>query len=389
MAVTAEDRWAEARHIVRNRWPYFQPLMIRMRFVPDNRIQTCGVNRKLVLVYNEAYINSLSLDEVVFALWHEINHVLSTFSYGELIPSPSFAHTLNIASDLEINSRARMERMKLPPNVYLPERYNFPPNRTTGEYLDLLQQNPPNENSEDCLGCGSCWVPSEIDEEISAEHGASEIEVEAARVSTARSVLEHATYGRAAGSLVEWAKAKLSPPSSVWKQLLRYSIQSHVSYRKGRDEATYGKPHRRAFIDRSSVILPGRLARDPDVSIAIDTSGSMSTDLLAESLGIVASILDQNQIQKVMLLQADAEVQSCEVVSRERLLQPFAVKGRGGTSFVPVIEKLEEERKTGMLLYFTDGYGQFPAKPPRFPVIWALIGTHCPSPPWGRTVRIQ
>jgi predicted metal-dependent peptidase len=64
------------------------------------------------------------------------------------------------------------------------------------------------------------------------------------------------------------------------------------------------------------------------------------------------------------------------------------VTGRGGTSFVPVVEEIE---KLGLdipcLVYLTDGYGTFPDSPPDYEVLWIM--TTDQKAPFGEIVRME
>lgn len=66
-------------------------------------------------------------------------------------------------------------------------------------------------------------------------------------------------------------------------------------------------------------------------------------------------------------------------------------RGRGGTSFVPVFEWIEEKMKNGMrpdaLFFFTDLCGDFPDKAPSYPVAWLAFDRDL-KPPFGQVIRV-
>ncbi len=116
--------------------------------------------------------------------------------------------------------------------------------------------------------------------------------------------------------------------------------------------------------------------------IAIDTSGSCSREMVERFLAVIRRILMQreNFFRKmdIHIIQCDAAVRDhVEIHSPEdwlRYLTHLTIKGRGGTSFVPVfrlIEKLQGQGKLKELkglLYFTDGDGIYPKKAPPYEV---------------------
>lgn len=112
------------------------------------------------------------------------------------------------------------------------------------------------------------------------------------------------------------------------------------------------------------------------VAIAIDTSGSMSTQELGRVLAEV-KVFRETFHSPVIVLEVDAEIQ------RIREYDPFepfleashvALMGRGGTDTCPVFEWLQTEAASSVrgLIYITDGYACFPEKAPDIPVIWLL-----------------
>ena len=60
-------------------------------------------------------------------------------------------------------------------------------------------------------------------------------------------------------------------------------------------------------------------------------------------------------------------------------MQSFEVFGGGGTDFRPAFEYISQLQSEGELrnlkgmLYFTDGYGQFPAKAPAYDVAFVFV----------------
>jgi predicted metal-dependent peptidase len=64
------------------------------------------------------------------------------------------------------------------------------------------------------------------------------------------------------------------------------------------------------------------------------------------------------------------------------------LKGGGGTSFVPVMDHLREKKPdVDVLIYFTDGYGDF-GTDPGFDVIWVINNMHV-TPPYGKVIRVE
>lgn len=132
--------------------------------------------------------------------------------------------------------------------------------------------------------------------------------------------------------------------------------------------------------------------------IAIDTSGSVQGDVVQSFLQRTCNVLRQSgsftsQVE-IYLIQCDAEVQSAEHLTSldqlDELIPRLKLRGFGGTDFRPVftyVDKLLEEKKLmnlNGLLYFTDGVGTYPEKPPVYKTAFIFnrddhISPHVPS----------
>lgn len=114
--------------------------------------------------------------------------------------------------------------------------------------------------------------------------------------------------------------------------------------------------------------------------IAIDTSASCKDGLVQKFLNQTAGMLSDEQgffkRMEVHILECDDRVQQDILIrSREEMesySKSFSLKGGYGTDFRPVFREVERMERSGELtglrglLYFTDGYGEYPEKPTRY-----------------------
>ena len=114
--------------------------------------------------------------------------------------------------------------------------------------------------------------------------------------------------------------------------------------------------------------------------IAIDTSGSVSGELVQKFIQKTYNILEQqeNYFKKINIhiIQCDAKIrEDKKITSKEEFdeyLDTMTLTGFGGTDFRPVFEYVDELIKNREfvnlkgLIYFTDGYGTFPEKMPAY-----------------------
>ncbi len=95
-------------------------------------------------------------------------------------------------------------------------------------------------------------------------------------------------------------------------------------------------------------------------------------------------------------MQADSEVTSDEIVTAAELLtQEVAIRGRGGTSFIPALGRLIEEARRKVerfsVVYLTDLEGMLPrSRDARaLDVLWVVPRKPRRKPPFGTVVLMR
>ena len=139
--------------------------------------------------------------------------------------------------------------------------------------------------------------------------------------------------------------------------------------------------------------------------IAIDTSASCSGSAVGKFLRRTYDILKDAESFftkiNVHIVQCDSQVQQDTRIACQEELEDFLGKGRlaggGATDFRPVFAYVEQLREQGEfenlkgLIYFTDGYGVYPERPPEYQVIFAFLEEDenlAPVPPWSMKVVV-
>ena len=136
-----------------------------------------------------------------------------------------------------------------------------------------------------------------------------------------------------------------------------------------------------------------------DFVIVIDTSMSCKGELVRKFLEETYSVLSESESFfrriHVHILQCDEKIQSDVVIENAMQLKEymshFTVKGGGGTDFRPAfayVEQLMRAKKFTKLrglIYFTDGYGIYPAKMPPYETAFVFMKEDYQDidvPPW-------
>ena len=140
--------------------------------------------------------------------------------------------------------------------------------------------------------------------------------------------------------------------------------------------------------------------------IAIDTSGSTSGELVQRFVQKTYNILKSTEsfFSKINLhiIQCDADIQEDKTIACQEdfdeYLKTMQIRGLGGTDFRPVFQYVEQLRQnkefTNLkgLIYFTDGYGAFPAKKPDYDTAFVFVDDEYNNPvvpPWAIKLILQ
>jgi len=180
---------------------------------------------------------------------------------------------------------------------------------------------------------------------------------------------------KAMGKLPQQLNRALSSvlePKVDWRE----QIQALFARKIGSGTFDWRRPDRR-LITRD-IYAPGRSGFGAGtVVVGIDTSGSIGSKELDMFMAEMAGILEDVRPKRLVIMWCDAKVHRVDEAEEASDLITIRAKGApggGGTNFIPVFDRIEEEGLAPeALVYLTDGVGSFPAKAPAYPVIWGNI----------------
>ena len=393
------DELAKASKDLMLKEPFYGLFLIMLNKQWNNQaVPTAGVSRQGInyqLYINENFWNKLNTNQHIGLLKHELLHIafFHITDYDHLTDK----EIANIAMDIEINQY--IDKDLLPPGPQLPESYpelKLEPKKGTQYYYDKLMQgkqagNCPNLNAMLAAGAMGIPMPGEGNQpgggqmvKIRAK-GGGEMEVQLPDHSTwgefedldeatkkliktqtghiLSEVADQVTKSRGTvpGEMAEILKkiTVIEEPKFNWRGYLRRFVGGST---KTFTKMSKSKPN---FRFQENPGMKHKTRRK--ILVAIDTSGSVSTNELNEFLG------EMNHIHRtgteIMVIQCDSAISHMEKFDPKKDLE---IHGRGGTSFTPVTDYYDENfRKYNCLIYLTDGEAPAPDKC-RGPVLWVM-----------------
>jgi predicted metal-dependent peptidase len=341
------------------RSPFFGTLVMTTPLVETRDVPTAATDMKRIY-WNPDFFASLTIDEAIFVLMHEIMHIIHLHGLRRGTRNPEL---WNVACDYAINHSLKTNGMTMPKMGLLDEQYA---GMSADAIYEMLKKQGGSGGKSPLEGD---LLPAPLGDE--AAKIATEVRGRVAQAVTA---------GRLAGNMpadLEREINALLHPQLPWRELLRHYMTARV-----RDRQDWGKRNKRF----SSVILPTRSGRRMDkIGCIIDTSGSISREIM-DTLGNEVQAISADVGAKVIHVKFADTRTAHEQRFHDGEPMVLAPRGGGGTDMrVPLAEFAAEPPNVCVLL--TDGYTPWPAAEPDFPLI--VCCTTDVVAPVGVTVRIN
>ena len=368
-------------------YPLYGHLVIYLKLIESKSVDTIAINANSEVYYNPDFIKKYSDEvEIKFLLLHELLHLLLGHCFEIHKFKDQDLKLYMIAADIVVNYM--LEKL----NRYYWDFKHKPDLKEIGLWPDV---------SNDSIQIGLYTVKDiskkstmNIYEEL-RENLKEKIEKKPIDV-----ILKHSFDQKTGGKkkippeLIKDLKEKLKarivnasmiaklqgcdtkgldrifkiwfPATIRWSSLIRH-LMSKMKYK-----GSWRKPSKKYY---PKFYLPSRVkTKSLKAVIAFDTSGSISDKEFNRIVSEVLGLVSEFRSFEFWIADCDTEIYNFFKVTPENKekLRKVKYKGRGGTSFVPVFEKIKKELndKIDLLIYFTDGYGEFPKKKPNYPVYW-------------------
>ncbi len=387
--------------------PFLGNLVLRLPLVAAHSWCKTSATDAKSFYYNPEFIDSLNNHQIKFVLIHEALHCALTHFARR---GNRTKHKWDLACDFAINPLLIKEGFHPPLEVPIFQQYEgmiaeeiYPmiDDNLNQEPMDQhLYDDQANEDSkqsdggmrEEDLQKEQQQNNSESKSDNQQGRGASQLaqqppklqpdEVEKLATQWQKNLASSAQLAQQAGKLDgEFAKLIdfFLQPQVSWQSLLAQYMSTFA-----RDDFSYTRPSRRS----GDAILPALKSHQIDISIAIDTSGSISQEEINEFVSEVDAI-KANLRASITLLACDDKLSDrCpwRFEAWNELQFPASLGGGKGTNFNPVFDYINaQDNICDVLIYFTDAKGIFPETEPNYPVMWLVKGKE--RTPWG--IRIQ
>lgn len=184
-------------------------------------------------------------------------------------------------------------------------------------------------------------------------------------------IMQIKDWGSISGGMVEQIMASTQAKIDYRKALAGFRASVISSKRN----LTRMRPSRRWGFEQ----MGNKYAFSTSLLIAVDTSGSISTEMLKHFFSVIVKFFKYG-IEQIDVIQFDYAIHGeCMSLKKAKKQKSFAIHGGGGTFFQPVFDYLHEHNCYDGLIILTDGYAEVPHKDfsTRARILWVCESEDC------------
>lgn len=362
-----EDMLIKARVSLLIDAPWFGNLATRLRFIDATKWCPTAATDGRNFYFNRNFIAALKPGEIIFLIGHEVLHCVYDHmnkkwlgDRNRVLANIAQDHVINLdLIDAQLGEKINLVeicadwkyRGKIWEEVYdmlkeeveqnggkVPEG-----NYTLDIHLDGESGGNGNQDGDDANDGTNGPIRYSEDERAEISEEVREAVVQAAKANGA---------GNLPGGVKRLIDQLLNPQID-WRELLAMQIQSVI-----RANYTWQRPSRKGM--DAGMYLPSMDREQTiDIAIAIDTSGSISQEMLRDFLSEVQGIMGQYNDFKVELWCFDTQVHNRVTITADTMsnFEEYELAGFGGTMFECNWEFMKEENiEPKKFVMFTDGY---------------------------------
>ena len=352
---------------------------------------TDGVNKK----YSKEFLETIDTNPKLRGLvLHENLHValkhiprgVEMWKIDKRIANISADYVVNgIIKDIDGVVNGGTERIvELPDDAWQDDMFR---NWSMREVFNYLMKNPP-QGGGDGGGDGDGESGDGDMHDFEGSKGITHEEAKAVSESIDKALREGGILAGRMGATVPRAISDLLEPKVDWREVLRDFVTSAT---KGSEETTWRKMNKR-YLANDMYIAGYEAETMGEVTIAIDTSGSIGGAELTEFASELASICELCSPERVRILWWDTQVHGEQIFETDyadiaSLLKPL---GGGGTRVSCVSEYIAKHKlNSECVIIFTDGYLEDNIKwNITMPSLWLVTQNKSFEPPQGKKVNV-
>lgn len=353
--------------------PFFASILLRHPLQKRDDIPTLAVDAKGQIYYNEKFIESLTVPQLVWGLCHEVMHKVG--QHALRIGSRDHKKW-NYAGDAWINDTldACGIGQRIPKTVDMKGSKDD----TVENIYDSIPDNPNGGGSGGGNGSGTDYMDGDgLGEDVIPGTGLSDAEVKELEANAKVELAEAAQAAKMRGKMpgiLEKIVCDVLNVKTPWYELLEIYMADKVA-----NDYTWTRPNRR-FIGQD-MYLPSVGSQNTmgEVVIQIDVSGSISRTELAYYNGHLSRIVEQCAPERVHVIYTDTQVQKHEIFERgEEVTLEFYCGG--GTDMCEGYRYIAAQAiDPQVFITLTDGYTDFP-KQVEWPSVWCISSDHIRAP---------
>jgi len=194
---------------------------------------------------------------------------------------------------------------------------------------------------------------------------------------------QEADAGNLPGNVKKMIK-NLTQPELDWRELLDVSLTSSI-----KEDTSFMRPSRKGWA--MDAIMPGTIPGNQTTALVyIDTSGSISQDMMVNFLSEVQGIMEQFTTYKIRVACFDTEIHNPKIFSSDDIseITEYELGGFGGTRFTQIFDDAKsQDIEPDKIIIFTDmqpwdGFGDGDM----YDVLWVNHYDQTTMAPFGTTV---
>lgn len=391
------------------KYPLFGSVVAHTNFVEELAVETAGTDGKTIY-YNPLFLSSLSKDEQVFILAHEICHI----AFNHIFRSEGREEELwNIATDAVINAFLKQDHLPLVEGgVDISEAIDYDAEEFYQKLLEekqkqdsfnTNQENSRQQNEEGENECAyhdvghdthSMWKKA-IENQHREEKNSSEKKAmddlqeektgekdffkqnkieRKKQLEELREALVSQSHGQGDttnSNIRKITAIGTSEPLLDWRRLLKEAVKYEMDW-----------SYENAGIEDGVVTAYLEEMPKPETEIVLDTSGSIDEVLLRNFLRECKNILNN---AKVKVGCFDTKFYGFTEIKKETDIDRLPFCGGGGTDFNVAVNAFT--RRVENKIIFTDGWADMPST--KVDAIWIVFGDRKISPVGGKVIYIN